>query len=59
GKHIKEEGFHHWEDGRESTCRFHEADCRYVDGAEYKRVGYIKELSAEEIAEYTAENLFG
>ena len=57
GKHIKPEGFHNWEEGRENTCRFYEADCRYEDDAEYKRVDFLKTLSIEEKEKYSVENL--
>jgi len=57
GKHIKEEGFHNWEAGREKTCRFYEADCRYEDDSSFQRVSFAKELSPEEAANYTLDNL--
>ncbi|HEY8395241.1 MAG TPA: pectinesterase family protein [Bacilli bacterium] len=56
-KHLLEEGFHNWEAGRENTCRFYEADCRYSDGRTYRRASFGKTLSDEEKANYTIEKI--
>jgi pectinesterase len=56
--HIKEEGFHNWEAGRENTCRFYEYNCRYHNGTDFKRVDYLKKLTAKEREIYSIETFF-
>jgi pectinesterase len=58
GKHIKPEGWHNWgKTENESTARYSEFQCTGPGANRSKRVPWSKELSAEEAAKYTLENI--
>jgi len=59
GAHIKAEGWHNWKDeSREATSRYAEYNSTGPGAAPDKRVGWSKQLTDEEAAEYTVENIF-
>jgi pectinesterase len=58
GRHIRPEGWHHWEQHREQTARYMEYNNR-GEGANAKtRVNWSKQLSKKEAAQITLATVF-
>ena len=58
GKHIRPEGWHHWEKQREQTARYLEYNNR-GEGADTKgRVSWSRQLSKKEARQVTLENVW-
>ena len=58
GRHIRPEGWHHWEQHREQTARYMEYNNR-GEGANAKtRVNWSKQLTKKEAAQITPATVF-
>lgn len=57
GDHLRPEGWHHWQPHREKTARFSEHRNKGPGADRSKRVAWSRELTDEEAAEYTIENI--
>lgn len=58
GKHIRPEGWHHWQKERENTARYLEYNNNGEGAATTQRVAWSKQLSKKEAAKITIENVF-
>lgn len=58
GKHIRPEGWHHWQKERENTARYLEYNNNGEGAATTQRVAWSKQLSKKEAAQITIENVF-
>lgn len=59
GKHIRPEGWHHWQKERMSTARYLEYNNRGEGAATANRATWSKQLTKKEAAKITIENVFG
>lgn len=59
GKHIRPEGWHHWQKERMSTARYLEYNNRGEGAATANRATWSKQLTKKEAAKLTIENVFG
>ncbi len=59
GKHIRPEGWHHWQKERMSTARYLEYNNRGEGAATANRATWSKLLTKKEAAKITIENVFG
>lgn len=59
GKHIRPEGWHHWQKERMSTARYLEYNNRGEGAATANRAAWSKQLTKKEAAKITIENVFG
>lgn len=60
GDHIRPEGWHNWgKSANEQTARYSEYKNTGSGAATDKRVGWTKQLTDEEAAKYTVDNVFG
>ena len=58
GRHIRPEGWHHWEKQREQTARYMEYNNRGEGSATGKRAGWSRQLSKKEASRITPEAVF-
>ena len=58
GKHIRPEGWHHWEKHREQTARYREYNNHGEGAATSQRASWSKQLTKKEAALITLENVF-
>lgn len=59
GKHIRPEGWHHWQKERMSTARYLEYNNKGEGAATANRATWSKQLTKKEAAKITIENVFG
>lgn len=59
GKHIRPEGWHHWEKQRMNTARYLEYNNTGEGAATSQRATWTKQLTKKEAAKITLENVFG
>lgn len=59
GKHIRPEGWHHWEKQRMNTARYLEYNNTGEGAATSQRAAWTKQLTKKEAAKITLENVFG
>jgi pectinesterase len=60
GDHIRPEGWHNWnKPNAEQTARYAEYKCTGPGADRAKRVAWAKELTDEEAADYTVQNVLG
>lgn len=59
GKHIRPEGWHHWQKERISTARYLEYNNKGEGAATANRATWSKQLTKKEAAKITIENVFG
>ena len=58
GRHIRPEGWHHWEKHREQTARYLEYNYRGEGANTKERVGWSRQLTKKEAAKITPEAVF-
>ena len=58
GRHIRPEGWHHWEKQREQTVRYLEYNNRGEGANTKERVGWSRQLTKKEAAKITPEAVF-
>ena len=58
GRHIRPEGWHHWEKQREQTARYLEYNNRGEGATTKERVSWSRQLTKKEAAAITPENVF-
>jgi pectinesterase len=58
GKHIRPEGWHHWEKQREQTARYLEYNNRGEGASTKERVAWSRQLTKKEAASITPEAVF-
>ena len=58
GRHIRPEGWHHWEKQREQTARYLEYNNRGEGAKPQERVGWSRQLTKKEAAKITPEAVF-
>ena len=58
GRHIRPEGWHHWEKQREQTARYLEYNNRGEGANTKERVGWSRQLTKKEAAKITPEAVF-
>ena len=58
GRHIRPEGWHHWEKQREQTARYLEYNNRGEGANAKERVGWSRQLTKKEAAKITPEAVF-
>ena len=58
GRHIRPEGWHHWEKQREQTARYLEYNNRGEGANTKERVGWSRQLTRKEAAKITPEAVF-
>lgn len=58
GRHIRPEGWHHWEKHREQTARYAEYNNRGEGAATAQRAGWSCQLTKKEAARITPERVF-
>lgn len=58
GKHIRPEGWHHWEKQREQTARYLEYNNRGEGASTKERVAWSRQLTKKEAAVITPETVF-
>ena len=58
GRHIRPEGWHHWEKQRELTARYLEYNNRGEGANTKERVGWSRQLTKKEAAKITPEAVF-
>ena len=58
GRHIRPEGWHHWEKQREQTARYLEYNNRGEGAKTSERVGWSRQLTKKEAARITPETVF-
>lgn len=58
GKHIRPEGWHHWEKRREQTARYLEYNNRGEGASTKERVAWSRQLTKKEAASITPEAVF-
>ena len=58
GRHIRPEGWHHWEKQREQTARYLEYNNRGEGAKTSERVGRSRQLTKKEAARITPETVF-
>lgn len=59
GKHIRAEGWHHWQKNREQTARYMEYDNRGEGANTQHRVPWSCQLSPKDATQITLEKVFG
>jgi len=60
GKHIVPEGWNNWKNpSNEATARYAEYNSMGPGASPKARVGWMKQLSNEELKKYTIENILG
>jgi pectinesterase len=58
GRHIRPEGWHHWEKQREQTARYLEYNNRGEGAQPQQRVSWSRQLTKKEAATITPEKVF-
>jgi len=58
GRHIRPEGWHHWEKHREQTARYYEYNNRGEGAATQARVAWSRQLTRKEAEKITPEAVF-
>ena len=58
GRHIRPEGWHHWEKQREQTARYLEYNNRGEGAQPQQRVNWSRQLTKKEAATITPEKVF-
>jgi pectinesterase len=58
GRHIRPEGWHHWEKQREQTARYLEYNNRGEGASTKERVAWSRQLTKKEAASITPEAVF-
>ena len=58
GRHIRPEGWHHWEKQREQTARYLEYNNRGEGANTKERIGWSRQLTKKEAAKITPEAVF-
>lgn len=58
GRHIRPEGWHHWQKERQQTARYMEYNNRGEGAATDKRAAWTRQLTKKEAQKITMETVF-